>query len=338
MSILRDNWTANVDDYPISCSWANKINTLMVSDVSGGIFAFDGESGNVIWESTNNHDNALLTTSLNYLDDLLASSGQDGKILIWDIKEGNIFSEVNLDDGWIEHLSWSPNGELLAASCSRNAYIFDKHGVQKWKSESHGSTISAIAWSNSDELATACYGKVSFFNIASNAVVQKLEWQGSLVSMELSQDGDIVACGSQDNTVHFWRRSSGQDSMMSGYPGKPSSLAFDSTGKLLATSGSSVITVWSFNDGGPEGTRPGQLEHHTEFISSLAFAPKGNRLASGSRDGSVAVWGLTNNGHGKMIGSTLAADQVTNIAWSKDSRKLAATDSQGNVKTWRLKS
>ena len=51
------------------------------------------------------------------------SSGQDGKILIWDIKEGNIFSEVNLDDGWIEHLSWSPNGELLAASCSRNAYI-----------------------------------------------------------------------------------------------------------------------------------------------------------------------------------------------------------------------
>ena len=49
MSILRDNWTANVDDYPISCSWANKINTLIVSDVSGGIFAFDGESGNVNW-------------------------------------------------------------------------------------------------------------------------------------------------------------------------------------------------------------------------------------------------------------------------------------------------
>ena len=72
---------------------------------------------------------------------------------------------------------------------------------------------------------------------------------GIIVSLELSQDGDIVACGSQDNTVHFWRRSSGQDSMMSGYPGKPSSLAFDSTGKLLATSGSSVITVWSFNDG-----------------------------------------------------------------------------------------
>ena len=47
----------------------------MVSDVSGGIFAFDGESGNVIWEDTNNHDNALLTTSLNY--HMISSPHQD---------------------------------------------------------------------------------------------------------------------------------------------------------------------------------------------------------------------------------------------------------------------
>ena len=177
MSILRDNWTANVDDIQSVALGQIKINTLMCQMYLEEFLHY-GESGNVIWEDTNNHDNALLTTSLNYHDDLLASSGQDGKILIWDIKDGTIFSEVNLDDGWIEHLSWSPNGELLA-SCSRNAYIFDKHGVQKWKSENNGSTISAIAWSNSDELATACYGKVSFFNISSNAVVQKLEWQGS---------------------------------------------------------------------------------------------------------------------------------------------------------------
>merc|ERR1711991_803748 len=56
------------------------------------------------------------------------------------------------------------------------------------------------------KLATACYGRVSFFEAASGKLSQKLEWQGSLVSMVLSPDGDIVACGSQDNTVHFWRK------------------------------------------------------------------------------------------------------------------------------------
>ena len=32
--------------------------------------------------------------------------------------------------------------------------------------------------------------------------------------------------------------------MMSGYPSKPSTLAFDETGTLLATGGSEIVTVW----------------------------------------------------------------------------------------------
>ena len=155
--------------------------------------------------------------------------------------------------------------------------------------------------------------------------------------MKLSADGDIVACGSQDNTVHFWRRSTGQDSMMSGYPGKPSSIAFDSSGKLLATGGSEIITVWSFENDGPEGTTPGQLYHHQSFVSDFSFAPQGKRLASGARDGSLAVWGLKNDGHGGSIGTSKMSDQVSSIAWRKDSRALAAGDARGLVVTWKVK-
>ena len=62
------------------------------------------------------------------------------------------------------------------------------------------------------ELATACYGQVQFLDGVSGNLIQKLEWKGSLVSIALSSDSDVVACGSQDNSVHFWRRSSGNDS------------------------------------------------------------------------------------------------------------------------------
>ena len=55
--------------------------------------------------------------------------------------------------------------------------------------------------------------------------------------MVLSPNSDIVVCGSQDNTIHFWRRSTEQDSMMSGYPLKPSALSFDETRKLLGHRG-----------------------------------------------------------------------------------------------------
>ena len=135
---------------------------------------------------------------------------------------------------------------FLAIASSKKVYVFNEVGEEKWISEDHPSTVSAITWSNKNELATACYGRVTFFDIVNNKTNQKLEWQGSLVSMELSPDGDIVACGSQDNSAHFWRRSTGMDAEMTGYPGKPSHLSFDDSGKLLATSGSERITVWSF--------------------------------------------------------------------------------------------
>ena len=156
--------------------------------------------------------------------------------------------------------------------------------------------------------------------------------------MVLSPDAEVVACGSQDKSVHFWRRSTGADSMMSGYPGKPSSLAFDSTGTFLATGGGESVLVWSFAGGGPEGTRPGVLELHAERITALAFAPQGRRLASGSRDSAVVVWSLREDGDGGPIGVALLPDLVSRVCWRPDGRALAALDAQGGVTAWRLKS
>ena len=153
--------------------------------------------------------------------------------------------------------------------------------------------------------------------------------------MVLSPDGDIVACGSQDNSVHFWRRSTAQDSMMSGYSGKPSALAFDGTGTLLATGGGEAVTVWSFEGAGPEGTRPGALEMHVQPVTTLAFARRSKRLASGARDGAVFVWSLTNSGEGEPVGGALVSNIVSNLYWRPDGRALAALDSTGGVTVWR---
>ena len=172
--------------------------------------------------------------------------------------------------------------------------------------------------------------------ILSQASRQMLEWKGSLVSMVLSPDGDIVACGSQDNSVHFWRRSTAQDSMMSGYPAKPSALAFDDTGTLLATGGGEKVTVWSFQGNGPEGTSPGALEVHDELVTTLAFACRGRCLASGGRDCTVVVWSLKPSGQGDPIGGALLNDIVGDLYWRPDGRALAALDAQGGVTAWRV--
>ena len=124
--------------------------------------------------------------------------------------------------------------------------------------------------------------------------------------------------------------------MMSGYPGKPSALAFDDTGTLLATGGGETATVWSFHKGGPEGTVPGVLEFHVQPVTTLAFAPGAMRLASGGRDGAVVVWSLQKSGEGGPIGAAVVEGAVAELYWRPGGRGLAALDARGGVTVWRI--
>ena len=334
--VLRRGWSAAVGDYAIAGGWSLRGEGLVVGDTAGGVYAFNGKSGEIIWARRGIHEGGVLAMAIHPSGTRFATAGQDGRVLIWSAEEGQVSQAVDIGSGWVENVAWSPEGQWLAASSSRQVRAYGADGVEVWRSDDHPSTVSAIAWASAEELATACYGRVTFFSASTGEFRQKLEWKGSLVSMVLSSDGDIVACGSQDNSVHFWRRSTEQDSMMSGYPGKPSALAFDSSGTLLATGGGAAVTVWSFQGSGPEGTRPGVLEGHVQPVTTLAFARRGMRLASGGRDGAVVVWSLRGDGQGDPIGTALVADVVGDLYWRPDGRALAALDARGGVTVWRI--
>ena len=324
-------WHSLLKDCAISGGWTADGKALVVCDALGGIYVFDGDSGKIIWSITNAHKNGGLATAIHPLENKFLSTGQDGKVFFWETYDNNYKKNIDLGDCWVENASWSQDGNLFAVSCSRKVHIFDKFGEKIWVSDNHKSTVSNIAWSVNNELATSCYGRVSFFEGISGKLKQKLEWKGSLVSMILSPNGDIVVCGSQDNTVHFWRRSTEKDSMMSGYPLKPTNLAFDKSGTFLATGGSEQITVWSFAGDGPEGTSPLSLKFHKNPITSLAFSNRGMNLVSGSKDGSLAIWGLREDNKGGDLCDTRVAESISKLYWRPDDNAIAALDRQGGV-------
>lgn len=335
--VLRAGWSGAVGDYAIAGAWAFGGESLVVVDAAGGVYAFDGKSGASVWSHEHAHDGGALAAAMDPSGKRFATAGQDGRVLVWSVAEGKTQHELDVGRAWAENVAWSPDGQWLAASSGRQVRVFGADGVEAWRSEAHPSTVSAIAWASADELATACYGRVAFFGASTGELRQKLEWKGSLVSIALSADGDVVACGSQDCTVHFWRRSTEQDSEMAGYPSKPSVLAFDATGTLLATSGGEAVTVWSFQGNGPEGTRPGVLDFHIEAVTTLDFAPRDLRLASGARDGCVVVWAMERDGKGRSEGAAQVGDTVSGLCWRPDGRALAALDAHGGVTVWRVR-
>ena len=297
---------------------------------------FDGKRGDLIWARKNVHDGGALATSVHPSKSKFATTGQDGRLIIWNLLEPDTEKVIDIGKGWVENVSWSPDGNFVATSLSKTVFICSSSGEEVWRTSDHQSTVSTIAWTNKGELATACYGQVQFLDGVSGNLIQKLEWKGSLVSIALSNDSDVVACGSQDNSVHFWRRSSGKDSKMSGYPFKPSALSFNRKGTLLATGGSEAATVWNFEGDGPEGTSPLELDYHADAITSLLFSNHSNRLLSGCRNGTVVLWEINPNNTQAKLGVGQVADTVAELYWRPDDRAVAALDRQGGVTVWRI--
>ena len=335
--VLQNGFFATVNDYPIAGGWGLKGKLFAVGDASGSVHAFDGTSGQEIWKHPQAHIGGIMSMSVSPNGAQLASVGQDGQLAIWNFADGQLQHRTEIASGWVEHVAWSQDGNYLAVSAGRVVTNLSSSGEKIWSSKNHPSTVSALGWVTDQELSTACYGRVTFFNSSSGLENERLEWQGSLVSLALSPDGNIIACGSQDKSVHFWRRSNGQDSMMSGYPWKPSELAFSHDGLLLATGGGEDVTIWSFEGKGPEGTTPGVLEFHQAPVCSLAFSPHQRHLASGCREGGVVVWSVGKKGSGRGLGGAPVNGSVENVYWRPDGRSLAAIDAEGGITVWRVK-
>jgi WD40 repeat protein len=281
-------WTTAVPEYPTAVAIAGDTVALGLAD--GSIARYEAAVG-LLRDRRAAHDGAVLALAANPRDPILASGGEDGAV-----KAHRGSESVGLDPGgggWVEQLAWSPGGKRLAGAQSRTVRVWSVDGRLVVRSPELESTITGIGWSKDGRrVAAACYGGVRVVDTTTGLIANRLDWKGAMLGLAWSPDGRAIACGSQDGTVHFWRMPSGDDSMMSGYPCKPSAIAWSADSRWLATGGAAAITVWPFDGRGPEGRDPLSLEAHDEPISALAFAPRGPLLASGCRGGRLALWRL----------------------------------------------
>ena len=102
--MFHEGWTAEVNDYAIACGWAFKGKQFIVGDVAGGLFAFEGDTGKIIWKKENIHSSGLLAMAIHPKGEIFATSGQDGKVQICNCYEGKVIKTLDLGKGWVEHL------------------------------------------------------------------------------------------------------------------------------------------------------------------------------------------------------------------------------------------
>ena len=337
---LGSRWTAHLDDYVIAAAWSAGEQMLAVASISGEIVFFtpDSEKSEIRHGST--HAFGISSLSWHPRYPLLASSGQDGQIKIW--SEGKLCSQVETRDSWIEKVAWSPDGQWLAAAAGRQIHLWELRGVcgelePCLVSPEHANTLSDIVWRpwqppspGPPEVAAACYSQISFWQPNANDPTRLLTWQGTPLALAWSPDGRYFVCGEQDATLHLWMLPSEEELAMSGYPEKIREVVWDSTSRLLASSGGISITIWDFGGQGPEGSEPMDLEAHLDSITALAFQEDGSLLASGGREGMIAVWNPF-AGQDVLFVDYYEDNEISCLNWSGCDSYLVAGTADGRV-------
>ncbi len=328
---LREAWTANVGTYATALSVSHDGGLIAVGTGGGLVFVFDAESGALRFQ-VSAHPGGILSLDWSPRACVLATAGQDGCARLYDAR-GSKLAELKGTAAWVQHVAWAPDGEKIATASGRVVCIWTALGVLAWKTDAHEGTVTGVAWNRrSTEFVTACDGGVQLFRISPDTKTRRFPWRGSPVSLAWSPSGSVLACGTQECSVRFWRLSTGRDSEISGFPSKPRALAWDANGQLLATGGDTTVNVWNFDERGPEGRPPIRLVGHDAVCTALCFHPTESCLASGADDMSVMVWNPRRLCCPVSYG--LLEETVTAVAWALGGSMLLAVDALGTVRAW----
>ena len=349
-----EQWTVEMDDYPLDLRWSADGLWLAALPSHGRILVLD-EDGNIL-ASLPGHEGGNGAISWHPRRAALATYGQDATVRIYEMPPQDPaaafpFSKdhsgppspspslvIPLEKGWAERVTWNADGSLIAASAGRTVFVMNAAtGAIEHRLSEHKSTVCDIAWNprSPRELTSVCDGGARLWRVGETKPFGHFDWGGASLIVTWSPDGRWVVTGDQTPSVHLYDVRRKHPLHIQGYEFKVKTLAWEGNGEWLASGGSASITVWPCTGKkGPEGVKPIQLFGHLKEVLALDFTRGDSVLVSGGRDGLLLLWMPHRSTDPALI--TRRASEITTLRWSPDSSSLAFATADGDLTLCRI--
>ncbi|OZH51970.1 sugar-binding protein [Hydrocoleum sp. CS-953] len=232
-----------------------------------------------------------------------------GIVALWQYRQARI-SEIRA-------LAASSHG-LLASHQQLDAMIAAIKA--KRRMESLGAVDDKTTEQVETALTRAVYG-INEFN-------RLIGHQATVLSVDISSDGKLIATASGDKTVKIWHSNSRLLKTIQ-HSATVYRVAFSSDNKFLV-SGSldGTVKLWSI-----DGKLLRNIQAHNSPVWGVAFSPNSEMIASGSGDRTVKLWRVD----GTLL-TTLTVDKqvVTSVAFDAQGEIVASAGVDGLVKLWSI--
>lgn len=335
-AVLELRASVSLDTYVVDCSWSADSRALAVAGGEGAVLHVENAAQSPKVHELGEHGMGVLAVAWQPGRSAIASSGQDGSVVLWNTDRTVEPKRLRRVTAWTERLAFSGDGKLLAASTGKTVSVWSGEGELLHESAPHPGSVAAIAWDKPGrDLAAATFGGVWVHRVESGKLTTRTyQWAGAALAVSFSPNGKVLAAGMQDGSVHFWYLATGDDSQISGYGAKVPLIEWSANSRYLATGAGSDVIVWDFTGKGPEGSTPLELRAHTERVVTLAFQPEGPWLVSGGKDWRITLW-LPGKAE-QAVDGHLTSAEVTVTRWSRDGKRLAVGEANGKLTIYEL--
>ena len=266
---------------------------------------------------------------------LLVIGFSSGVFGLWEMPAFQNIHTLSISQEKISSVAINASGEWLAFGAKKLGQLL----VWEWQSESyvlkqqgHYFDMNTLSYApDGQNVATGGDdGKVKVWNTVSGfCFVTFSEHSAPISGVEFAKQGQVLFSASLDGTVRAFDliRYRNFRTFTSPTPVQFSCLAVDPSGEVVAagSADSFEVFLWSVQT----GKLLDVLSGHEGPISSLAFSPTGNILASGSWDKTVRVWNVFARSHA-VEPFQLSAD-VLSVAFRPDGKELAASSLDGQI-------
>jgi WD40 repeat protein len=279
------------------------------------------------------------------------SGGQDKTIRVWNLAEGKLLRTL-AGPVPVTAVAIVPGGESVLSGGS--------DGTVRWLDAADGRERISRKWHNGAVLELAAFmdSPSTQVRVASAAEDGTARYctlkpkdseespplllaghKGAIRAFAFTSNHQTLVTGGDDGTVRFWGTSDGKPQgpvVATGHTGSVFAVAISSDGKLILTgSADKTARLFSRSDGKLLRTFSG----HNERVRSVAFSPRGDRIATADGRGGMKVWetatGLGVIAFGHTASGGAAIQPLNKVVFSGDG-SLASASADVTLKTWRF--
>lgn len=297
------------------------------------------------WRIVNKHyfmqNNSHLKCAAYHADsNLLVAGFSNGIFGLYEMPDFNQIHTLSISQNDIDFVTINKSGEWLAFGASKLGQLL----VWEWQSESyilkqqgHFDSTNSLVYSPDGQrvITTSDDGKIKVWDIESGfCIVTFTEHTSGVTACEFAKKGNVLFTSSLDGSIRAWDLIRYRNFRTFTAPTRLSwsCMAVDPSGEVVTAGSldSFDIHIWSVQT----GQLLDQLAGHEGPVSSLAFAPNGSLLVSGSWDRTARIWSVFDRTQTSEP-LQLQAD-VLDIAVRPDSTQLAISTLDGQLSFWSM--